>query len=939
MAVTTSYEAQLEREYQELTEKHRTIKFDLEAALSTYLKEKMGKPVAIQGPYGSGKTQLLYHLFEFAWRKGAIGIYTHLEKIIPDHEMASADYANHLKELLDQEVQLLRKGESKLMSGRLGKVKDYAVSKIRQLAGNSYPIVLLVDEIEQQYKSLDERVKTDDHSPMKETLRAVERGDAGFYLILSFAPVSFYEFGKGEAQTRSFLPIMLPILKARNLREALGEMGNFTWWVGRGRYGWALKVFDTFKANLPNIDECPKKEFLDVCRSMGLIGGVPPLVIENVEKIDNFNRFKEFLIHLEPEKEGEEAYSGDAKIVKKCRVCRPEHNLDTIIEKSLKASKVSKVSDIAYYLLLVLDALSSFEGKTPLFTDMDDWKELFNMVGDIILEFEGEELLPWEDLEKLQSDPDFVFNIRRDAENSAPLEEGYCITPGFIRSLFPFPISSPNLTVKRIMEQRESLGDQTYLGREGVDGVSVLFLLNEDKTREYLLQQSRNFLKETKALVVVNLGTKEEFNLPSLARWLQKEGRLRVITPRGILSDFLVSFFYWIRNERGIILPINGLLQQLIDNQTIEDKEKARKISYYSSRVREYLDRELPRVPAAKYMLRDKTGFDPRIGFASEVMGFAFVDNKNDWEAMYKFREYFEKTEFIRAESTKKQTGVPTALPNLVVGSKKTVLVGAVLRRISESFSEHLPALKEVVEELDYEEFTSIPVDEVSELILKGIYLYLRDWKDPSEASVRLQKAKSDWDVLINRMGKLSEKIKVLENYAGKNIQLIHSLEVDKGSITNIGKVLEEYQTKLYPYTKFLLSTFADTTREIIEVKLSQIEKSFQQFVSSVLNEIQRYISGVEGIKGFEKDTFLWMNKTKDEIQREFQEELQNACQQLTKGAKLNLENIPDVTDFVERVSEIADELQILTDIDENIKHCKTRGKEINKKLRVWEAK
>lgn len=939
MVVTTGYEAELVREYQELTERHKTIKHDLEDALSAYLNEKRGKPVTIQGPYGSGKTQLLYHLFKYVWGKGGISIYTHLEKIIPDHEMASADYANYLKELLDQEVQLLQKGESKLMSGRFGRVKNYAVSKIRQLAGNSYPIVLLVDEIEQQYKSLDERVKTDDHSPMKETLRAVERGDAGFYLILAFSPVSFYEFSKGEAQTRSFLSIMLPILKARNLRETLGEMGNLIWWIGRGRYGWALKVFDTFKTNLSNIDKCPKKEFLDVCRSLGLIGGVPPLVIESVEKIDNFNKFKEFLIHLEPEKEGEEVYSGDAKIVKRCRVCRPEHNLEDIIEKSLKASKVSKVSDIAYYLLLVLDALSSPEGKMPLFTDMEDWKELFNMVGDIILEFEGEERLPWEDLEKLQSDPDFVFNIRRDAENSAPLEEGYCITPGFIRSIFPFPISSPNLTVKRIIEQRESLGDQTYLGREDVDGVSVLFFLNEDKVREYLLQQSSNFFKETKALVTVNLGAKEEFDLPPLARWLQKEGRLTVITPRGILSDFLVSFFYWIRNERGMILPINGLLQQLIDSQVVEDKEKARKISYYSSRVREYLDRELPRVPAAKYILRDQTGFDSKIGFAAEVMGFAFVGNKNDWEAMYRFREHFGRTEFIRTESTKKQTGVPTALPNLVVESKKTISPGAVLRRVNESFSEHLPALKEIVEELDREEFTSIPVDEVSELIFDGIYLYLRSWKDPSEASIRFQKAKYDWDALINRMGKLSEKIKRLENAVGKNIQLIHSLEADKGSITNIGKVLGEYQTKLSPYTKFLLSTFADTTREIIEVKLTQIEKSFQQLVNSVLNEIQRYMSGIEGIEGFEKDTFLWIGKTKDEIRREFQGELQNACQQLTKGAKLNLENIPDVTDFIERVGEIADELQTLTDIDENIEHCKTNGKEINKKLRAWEAK
>ena len=62
-----------------------------------------------------------------------------------------------------------------------------------QVSGD-HPIVLFVDEIEQKYKSLDEIVQTDDHSPMKEALRAVERGDAGFYLVSlpSQASVFYY---------------------------------------------------------------------------------------------------------------------------------------------------------------------------------------------------------------------------------------------------------------------------------------------------------------------------------------------------------------------------------------------------------------------------------------------------------------------------------------------------------------------------------------------------------------------------------------------------------------------------------------------------------------------------------------------------------------------------------------------------------------------------
>jgi len=939
MDVTTSYEAELEREYRDLTTKHKDIKQKLENGLSIYLREKKYKPYTIQGPYGSGKTQLLYHLFRFVWEKGAVGIYTHLEMIIPQHGMAAADYVNYLKGTADEEVQSLRNGTSKLMSGRLGKVREYAINHMKELGNEDYPIVIFVDEIEQKYKSLDGKVRTDDHSPMKETLRAIERGDAGFYLVLAFAPVSFYEFSKGEAQTRSFLPVMLPILKASSLRATFGNLGNLVWWVGRGRYGWSMKVYDTLTSNISAMETCPKKEFIDVCRNIGLIGGVPSLVVESVETIEDFNGFREFLIRLQPALKGGEMFSGDARIVKKCRICSVEHDLDALIEKSLRKSEISKVTDIAYYLSIVIDALSGSNGDKPIFVDPDDWRELFNMVGDMILEFEGEEFLPAQDLEKLQADTEFVFNIRHDAEAVAPLEEAYCIAPRFLRSLFPFPISSPNLTTKKIKEQRESLGDQTYLGREERDGVSVLFFLNEDKIKEYLVQQGKNYLPETKVLLVVNLSEKEKYDLPKLAQWLQQEGRLQLVTPRGILSDFLVSFFYWIRSERNTGLPLASLLQSLTESQSIPDKEKARKIGYYSSRVREYLESEMPRVPSPKYVLRDKTGFDSKIGFAAAVMGFAFTDNKNDLEVVYKFRQEFEKAQFVRSESNKKQTGVPTALQNLVVETKGKISVGAVLRRVNESFSKHLPDLVDIATELDRDEFSSIATDESSELILEGIFLYLNEWRDPSAASETLRESISNWDAVVDRINTLSKNKREFENLLDRNILFTDSLENDTDRISNISKRIYEFQLKISPYTKFLLSEFMDITRDIIEVKLNEIEKYFQQFRYSVEDEINRFRSGLEGIKRFEKDTFEWIDKTKGEVKGEFQEELKNACMELAQGGRLNLESIPDLTEFADSVSKVADELQILADIDQSVKQCKSAAKEINSKLRAWEVK
>jgi len=240
---------------------------------------------------------------------------------------------------------------------------------------------------------------------------------------------------------------------------------------------------------------------------------------------------------------------------------------------------------------------------------------------------------------------------------------------------------------------------------------------------------------------------------------------------------------------------------------------------------------------------------------------------------------------------------------------------------------------------LDRDEFITIPVEEASKLIFEGIYLYLEEWKDPSKAGEKLQEAKSSWDALVNRIDKLSVRIVEFKKSVDKNIQLTHNLETDKGKIADIGKILGEYQTKISPYTKFLLSKFVDKTKAIVEAKLNEVEKNFRQFEDSVEDEIKRYRSSIESIEIFEKDTFEWVNKTKDEIRGELQQEIESACQALTQGGKLNLENIPDVTAFIESVGEIADELQILGDIDDNMKQCRAKAKEINTKLRAWEAK
>jgi len=947
-----SYEADIDQPYENLTEKHKAMKSQLEKAIIQYIKDGKGKPVTTQGPYGSGKTQLLYHLFKFSWENGAIGIYAHLEKILPPNEMGPEMYADYLKKFVNEEVQLLKNGESKSMTG---KVRDYAVNNVKKIGSDNNPIVLFVDEVEQQYKLLDARVNTDDHSPMRAVIARVNNGEAGFYLVLAFAPVSFYEFSKGEAQTGRYLPIILPIVEPNTFRTIFGEIGNLIWWMGRGRYRSVSRIHDILRANISNIDGISPKELQDVCSGMGSIGGVKALEqFEIIEKIDDFNSFRNFLIHLEPKGEGWEIYARSIKVVKRCWLYNNQKgNFNNVIEKSLRNSGVSKITDISYYLSVILDGLSTSDGKIPLFTDSEDWKELLSVIEEVILDFEGEHKLPTEDLKILQDNiSDFSFKIRRNAEDSNNLKEGYCITPQLLHTLFPFPTSSPNLIPdKKIIEQRENLGDQTYLSREERNSISIFFFLNEDKIKDFLTRESKGFLKETKTLIAINLGGGKVNNIPKLARWLQNQGRLKIITSPdipGIISDFLVSFFYWVRNENGENLPITNLLEKLEENQSIEEKDKARKIAYYNSRIKECLNSVLPKTPPPKYTLSDKTGFDDfltgRVGFASELIGYAFVDSKPDMDALYKFREAFESSNFIKEESSKRGgTGVPTALergrPVMMDKKTKSTIKGAVLRKISDSFSKHLPDLTEVVNETSRDEFAEIPADNEVTRIFEGIYLYLKDWKDPSKAEEKFRDIKSKWDAITRKINELSGEIEDFQKLTYENIFLTHCVEIDKSKIEDFQKILGDYQTKISPYTKFLLSTFIEKTIEVLEPKLNEIEKKLKEFQNTVEDQIKKYKVAFESIDSFEKDTCEWINKNKEEIQAEFQRKFKNDCQNFTKGGKIDLENVPDVYSFLESVEETTQELQMLKEIDETIKQSKIKAQEINEKLKEWRQK
>ncbi|MCD6371535.1 MAG: hypothetical protein J7L39_02345, partial [Candidatus Aenigmarchaeota archaeon] len=214
------------------------------------------------------------------------------------------------------------------------------------------------------------------------------------------------------------------------------------------------------------------------------------------------------------------------------------------------------------------------------------------------------------------------------------------------------------------------------------------------------------------------------------------------------------------------------------------------------------------------------------------------------------------------------------------------------LKRINESFSKYLPDLTEVVNEISKDDFILIPADSDSKCIFEGMYLYLKEWKDPSKAEEVFRKAKDNWKNLKNRINNLSKEIKDFEKLTDDCIHLTHCLEEDKIRIINIEKILDSYQNKISPYTKFLLSNFIEKLLELIEPKLDEIEKRFSVIKEDLENRIKEYKTILGNIQNFENDTFIWINKGRKEIEEEIISNFKSVCQEFTRGGKIDLENV-----------------------------------------------
>ena len=262
----------------DLSVRHGVIQNRLCISLGRFKDKEIVAAMGIVGAYGTGKSELMAWGFHHCWTKlGIPAIFINAEtllKYLPDRMSPSdltVEVGNFVKMQLKGLLKYMESTErpdnlhlaTDLRTGE--SFADYLVDLFDMVDRDLEPVrkiletkraVLFLDEIEQKYGELLERVETDDQAPLRELLQSVEQQQTDYYLALSFGLTSAYEAMSG-ADVRRIDTVKLPLPDPGGL-AGLGqhiEYQNLIWWASRGRPGWAIKLSKGWAAGLKDVKQ------------------------------------------------------------------------------------------------------------------------------------------------------------------------------------------------------------------------------------------------------------------------------------------------------------------------------------------------------------------------------------------------------------------------------------------------------------------------------------------------------------------------------------------------------------------------------------------------------------------------------------------------------------------------------------------------------------
>lgn len=245
--------AQLGRKWQAHTDDHERELGRAEGSFDTFEQGETVDPLAIVGAFRSGKTQLMYHLFDRSWDRGIPAFYIgDPGSMLSDFEESDISQLDDWIEMrIDEQLDAYANGNADgvdwfpNVSSR--NKKEFVDSRPEfDSSEDIEKTALFFDEVEQSYRAFMRVMDKDDSNP----LRKINDSLQDSIKVWSFGMISAFEF-IGEADWGRMKEIRIPPLSVNQVRDMLADqrpeatyLANTIWWLARGRTGLIIKLID-----------------------------------------------------------------------------------------------------------------------------------------------------------------------------------------------------------------------------------------------------------------------------------------------------------------------------------------------------------------------------------------------------------------------------------------------------------------------------------------------------------------------------------------------------------------------------------------------------------------------------------------------------------------------------------------------------------------------
>lgn len=572
--------------WQDFSKEHRTLREELQVSLAGYRAGKFRDPMAVWGAFGAGKTQFLFWVAEQALEMGLIPVYFHLNDLLDgiSEKAPPESFRDHARAFVAKVVEALRSDPSSELlckTYRDEALLSHILARLAEVDGSADKRpVLLVDEVEQAYISLQDKVRADDRSPLRAWL------EDPTFKVCAFAVGSLYVLGKADRERLRIRPIpaVRPSYAKQLLNDIQEEAVNSLWWLSRGKPRHLMKAAQRYRAFKPK----GTLEIHEFVRGLDSVSQAP-------YETDSQNVVPAaYVDHFEPTELGcllsikPETGQGDGRLFRLGNDL--ENELVPIIREVFRMEMVAV--DVARYVVLLLEAVS-VEGCFSL--SESDTPHLLRLAVDYLLEYERERL------EKETIEGGAALRKLLEAHDSAEHHAGQIFwklqgklsateaaTPSLsfaaIAAAFPLPTTSPSLIGTNPAEVRRRFDDtkQPVFSWRDTTANRVFFLTSTTALMEYSgSSEFRQFaLSPNSGVVVLLPHDANEWHFTGFLEWLAQHNRMTVLHLPLALTDFLLSLRDWVKDGSDPF-PIAARAES--------DKNLQRQVAFYRSRLRSFV--------------------------------------------------------------------------------------------------------------------------------------------------------------------------------------------------------------------------------------------------------------------------------------------------------------------------------------------------------------